>query len=158
MKIENKNEFINADKVLNLQQISADEIAILVVDEIYDGPLNGSCEWNGIKYYFYSFDQLHDDKTGAEFPSKYLLIDLNDSQSSVLERTRELFSRWTDNILTTAKYTEFLNTLPPQKIDIKQLVGWFDSSLKRNDKPTQFVASYFEWRARQKGEKRKDIV
>ena len=80
MEIKNKLDFINAD-IANFIKLSADDIVITSVNEIWDGPLDGTCTWK-LKdgYYFYSIDQLRQSIKGARFPNKFILIKLNSKQ------------------------------------------------------------------------------
>lgn len=45
-------EFVQADKRLNLKEVSADEISILEVDDIWDGPLSGKCSYDNRECFF----------------------------------------------------------------------------------------------------------
>lgn len=52
MEIKNKEDFIDADNNLGLIKLSSDEISIIDVDDIWDGPLSGTCRWRNKTYFF----------------------------------------------------------------------------------------------------------
>jgi hypothetical protein len=122
MKIKNEMDFVQADKRLNLKELSADEIYILDVYDIWDGPLSGKSSYKNEECFFFSFDQLQKEVSEESWPRKYILFK------------------------TDCKFDALLSTSEGIQIGSKQLIGWFDS-LKGFDKSSsQFLKSYFQWR------------
>lgn len=121
MKIENEKDFINADTTLNLEKVSGDEIEIEAIDEIWDGPLSGTCFWNNKEYFFFSFDQLSE--TEGKWPRKYLLIELTPEQMANLTKWRAA------------------NNESTLHIDNGQLKAWFESE-DENGNSTNFLKSF----------------
>ena len=126
MKIKNQSDFIEADKKINLNKITSGKIIITHVDDIWDGPLSGSCLWQGKEYYFFSFDQLIDDNSGDKWPYKYLLIELTAEQSEKNIKQRKLVSEWKKN---SASKEYILEEFKQQIIEKNQIIGWFNFDL-----------------------------
>lgn len=145
MKIKNAADFRKVDSKLNLKKISSDEIRITEIDDIWDGPLSGDCEWRNKKYYFYCFDQLDDTGNDDRWPRKYLLIELTSQQLAQNQKLRDLFQNWRKNSASPMEYQKMLEASPSQTIDANQIIGWFDSGDQKNA-PSKFIESYFTWR------------
>ncbi len=147
MKIKNESDFVNADSKLNLRKISSNEIEITDVYDIWDGPLSGSCLWENKDYYFFSFDQLEDDKSGDRWPRKYILVSLDSEQKQTEEELKNLYSALKKGEFTAEEYSNKLERIPKLQIENKQIVGWFDSEdVEKNGTPTRFMQSYFSWK------------
>jgi hypothetical protein len=144
MKIKNQSDFIKADENHSLSRLSADEIVITYIDDIWDGPLSGSCDWNNKQYYFYSFDQLEDDGSGDRWPRKYLLIDIKPEQLKDTLQIRETYRKLKTGEMSKEEYAEFLKNIPAQVVEPQQVVGWFDSAPKEKNEPTKFMKSYLD--------------
>ncbi len=143
MKIKNKEEFKEADSRLALKKISADEIVILDVDDIWDGPLSGFCMFNNKKYLFYCFDQLEGDDD--RWPRKYLLIELTQEQLAEHQKQDAVYHKWRSGSISQQEYQEIFETFQPQTIDKGQIIGWFDAGVQGGNL-SKFMKSYFEWR------------
>ena len=145
MKVKNQIEFIDADKKLALKKISSDSIDIIDVDEIWDGPLSGSCRWDDNEYYFFSFDQL-DDSGEDRWPRKYLLINLNSEQLGEINHQNEIYKRWQKGELFTEEYSKQYKHFPMMTVEESQVIGWFDSGPDKKKNPSKFIQSYFKWK------------
>ncbi len=128
MKILNQDDFKRFDTKGDLLKISANEIRIKEIDDIWDGPLSGLCEWNGGEYYFFAFDQLEDDGSGDRWPRKYVLIRLTEENV----RARSMLKEQTGMQEVG------------QHINKDQIIGWFDSEPQGAQEQTKFLKSYFE--------------
>jgi hypothetical protein len=145
--VNSRQDFINIEKKLNLKKISENEIMINEVDDIWDGPLSGECTWQNRKYYFYCFDQLDGDDD--RWPRKYLLLILTKQQVIERQKVFDIYQDFCSGKLDQEEYAKILNSLPPQKFEIQQIVGWFDSG-DHDNLPSKFIKSYFEWQDRKR--------
>jgi hypothetical protein len=144
MKIQNELELKNLNQRSNLKKISADEVEVISVDAIWDGPLGGVCQWNNQRYYFQCFD-LIDDEEESRWPRKYLLINLTAKQIDNNAKLHDMFLRWRDSLISKEEYQSYLQSVPSERIDIDQIVGWFDSDFKDSNQPVKFIKSYLVW-------------
>jgi hypothetical protein len=140
MKIKNRKDFEEADINLGLKKFSEDEIIILDIDDVWDGPLSGLCECMNRGYYFYCFDRLEGDDD--RWPRKYILINLSKEQLSEYNRLHVEFIKWKNGQVSLEAYQKILDELPLQKVNKNQITGWFESG-KNN--PSKFMNSYFKW-------------
>lgn len=128
MIIKNKNNFNNIDSKLGLKEIPSEEIKNLYENNSWDGALAGVCIWNQKKYYFLCFDQL-DETNEDRWPRKYILIRLTEEQEKEEEREHQLFvSSTTPEDLKM--FFENQKEFPQYNIEVDQIVGWFQSSMK----------------------------
>ena len=134
MKVKNSQSLINANEVYNLKKISSDEVSVLFVDEIYDGPLSGYCIWKNIYYLFYSFDQLYDDGD-PNWPKKYILVSTDNDIVKLLHRYVDAPGFSDPKVLELIKKSFEVE----KTINTQDIVGWFDISDKKNSK---FLDSY----------------
>lgn len=144
MEIANEADFVNAKTKLGLQKISAGEIVVIDIDDIYDGPLSGSCSWRNREYYFFTFDRIDD--TGEDrWPRKYLLITLTPQQLSEVEKLRNYFRKRKSGQMTREEYSRVYDDWPKQVIKKSQIIGWFDGG----GRSSQFMGSYRDWSNKQ---------
>lgn len=139
MKIKNEKAFGSADKKLGLQKISADEIQITYVDDIWDGPLSGNCIWKQSECYFFTFNRIEGGE--EKWPRTYVLIKMNLKQKSVVENLRIAYQKRQNNLITEEEYRKIYNNFPEQHIQKTQAIGWFEDG----GKTSKFTESYFSW-------------
>jgi hypothetical protein len=141
MKISNEKEFSQADTRYNLTKIASDEILISDVDDIWDGPLSGTCTWKGDNYYFFTFDQVVDGED--KWPRTYVLIKPATAHTEALTLLRDAYQKRQQQLISSEEYQKIYDNFPPQRIDSSQLIGWFDDG----GKSSKFIESYFKWQS-----------
>ncbi len=140
MKIENLNDFEKADKEINLVKISADEIEITEVDDIWDGPLSGSCVWKQKEYYFFSFAKIV--KGEDKQPRTFVLINITPEHKSALEKLRSAYIKRQHRLISEEEYVGIYASFPKQTIRADQAIGWFEAGTI----DSKFMESYFSWK------------
>src|SRR3989338_4132480 len=148
MKIKNQSDFADFDRRTKCPPLSSNEIEIKNVNEIWDGPLSGTCEWEGELFYFFSFIQPSLGR-GDKWPRKYVLVQLDTNQILEKKREDEISKIWKYGHISSAEYSEQYDNYPEITIDETQIVGWFDSGPNDKNKLTKFMESYFEWKKQQ---------
>lgn len=145
MEILNKLDFVDYDKTPNIKKLSADEITILDVNEIWDGPLDGICQWKCTDYYFYSIDQLREYILGERFPNIFILIKLDSTQIKIIKNVKKIYSDWNLNLISTNKLHELKSNNKPQIVKTEQVIGWFEA-IESEKNTSKFIDSYFKWK------------
>jgi hypothetical protein len=125
----NINEMVNKN-----QKIPEEEILILYSNEIYDGPIEGLCEYNKNKYYFLTIE-------GNSLNKKrpFLLIQLSKEQLDNEELLHSKYLEYIENHEYTTessvsyrkgaewdKYHKTCDKFSDQIIKKDQIIGWFE--------------------------------
>lgn len=148
MEIKNKSEFINADKS-DIRKLSADDVVITHVNEIWDGPLDGTCTFKSEDgYYYYSIDQLAPLISGEKFPNKFLLFKLNEEQIEKTKREQDLYLNWVAEKISTSNYKKLKSSIESELIEMKQTIGWFEA-VDSMQNESNFIKSYFKWKEKE---------
>lgn len=124
MKIKNKDWLNNIE--LKLKKIPSSEIHILYENDVWDGPLEGICEWANKKYYFVCSDQLDETSEDDRRPRKYVLLELSPEQLEEEDKERQLFASLKER-LKLEDFYERQKSFPEHRISLEQVIGWFDS-------------------------------
>ena len=126
MKIKNISDFKNADKRLGLQKIPEKNISIVTVDNFWDGPLSGECQWNGDSYYYECFDQVDPITDTDVWPRKFLVLRLTEEEREKNRKLKDLFDLSANSEMLREKYLQTLENSPEFIIQKDQVVGWFE--------------------------------
>lgn len=113
----------------NINEIDSSEISLLYTNDLYDGPLEGVCEWRGEKFYFYVKDLK---------PRTYYLIKLTPEQLENDEKLHSAYQKYVESYPYIAegsvshrkdaewdKYHRECEKYSDQEILQEQVVGWF---------------------------------
>lgn len=122
MKIKNIADFNNAETKYNLKKIPVKEVKVVSVDDFYDGPLSGECQWQDRNYYYMCYDRIDPVTDTDVWPRKYLLLSLSNEQ---LEQVRHLAGLF--NKSPGEEHLKIYNAAPALTIERDQIAGWFDS-------------------------------
>ena len=136
MIIENYNDFDEHIVKNKYKKVSSENVRIIEVNDIYDGPLSGVCVYFDSVFYYCCITEFEHLTEKQRYPRKYILIKLNEH---LINRQRQIENLKSEN--ETLKLKSLLEK--PYSVLPSEVIAWFE--VDENKNKDAFLQSYNQW-------------
>ena len=136
MIIENYSDFDEIKIKKKYIKTSSENVLIIEVNDIHDGPLSGICEYAGGVYYYCCITEFEHLTEKQRYPRKYILIKFNED---LINRQKQIEKLKSEN--ETLKIKSLLEK--PYFVLPSDVVAWYEVDENKNN--DAFLQSYYQW-------------